>query len=356
MALLFALGLMAKPMLVTVPFVLLLLDYWPLGRWRADRATGSAWSGAAPTPLRLVIEKLPLLALAAAASVATILAQSEAMKMNTYVSLPWRLGNTLVSYVAYLGQLFCPLGLAVFYPHPENHLPVWKVAVAFLVLAGITFGALVSWRRPYLLVGWLWYLGMLVPAIGLVQVGFQAMADRYTYLPQIGLSIALAWGVADVSRSWPCRRWVCGIGSALVVASLMACAWLQTSYWRDSETLWTHAVACTSQNAKAHTYLGMALGDLKRLDEAIAHFRQALEIKPDDADARSHLDSTLAQAVATRHPADLPFLPSAGCPAGRAAELASNDPDAFSVPTSPTTCPPRPARKSSAAPRRPARD
>ena len=154
------------------------------------------------------------------------------------------------------------------------------------------------------------------------------MADRYTYLPQIGLSIALAWGVADVSRSWPYRRWVCGIGSALVVASLMACAWLQTSYWRNSETLWTHAVACTSQNAKAHTYLGMALADLEQLDEAIAHFRKALEIKPDDADARSHLDSTLAQAVVfarravelTPCPETLDALAAAYAAAGRLAE------------------------------------
>ena len=324
-ALLFALGLMAKPMLVTVPFVLLLLDYWPLGRWHGgtgilpvrESSTGILPAREkrtdrklAPTParsisgvftgmpmplsLRLLVEKLPLLALAAAASVATLFAQSEAMKMNTYLSLPWRIGNALVSYVDYVGQLFCPLGLAVFYPHPGNHLPVWKVTVAFLVLAGISVGVLASRRRPYLLVGWLWFLGMLVPTIGLVQVGFQAMADRYTYLPQIGLCIALAWGVADVSRSWSYRRWVCGVGSALVVASLMACAWLQTSYWRNSETLWTHAVDCNSQNAKAHTYLGMALGDLGQFEEAIAHFRKALEIKPDEAEAREHLESIQA--------------------------------------------------------------
>ena len=326
-ALVFALGLMAKPMLVTVPFVLLLLDYWPLGRWQGSGEKGrkgereegrrreSEFSlspllpfspdhgytvPALLTTRALLLEKLPLLALAAAASVATVLAQSEAMKLNTCVSLPWRIGNALVSYVAYLGQLFCPLGLAVFYPHPENHLPVWEVIAAFLVLAGITVGALCSWRRPYLLVGWLWYLGMMVPTIGLVQVGFQSMADRYTYLPQVGLSVALAWGVAEVARSWSYRRWVCGLGSALVLAGLMACAWLQTSYWRNSETLWTHAVACTAQNAKAHSYLGMALADLGRSDEAIAHFRKALEIKPDEAEASLHLGYVLQQSPPSR--------------------------------------------------------
>ena len=347
-ALLFSLGLMAKPMLVTLPFVLLLLDYWPLGRGRwgleetqqlstvhlplstdplrgyPDRPPSTSFS-------RLLAEKLPLLALAAAASVATLLAQSEAMKLNACLSLPWRIGNALVSYVAYVVQFICPLELTVFYPHPGYRLAAWKIVAAFLVLAGTSLVALASRRRPYLLVGWLWYLGMLVPTIGLVQVGLQAMADRYTYLPQLGLSIALAWGVADVCRSWPCRRWLCGAGSALVLGSLMASAWLQTSHWRNSETLWSHAVACNPQNAKAHCYLGMALADLGQLDEAITHFRKALEIQPDEVEARAHLRAALDQAVNSARraaeltpgdPAPLAMLATAYATAGRTTEAA----------------------------------
>jgi tetratricopeptide (TPR) repeat protein len=228
-----------------------------------------------------------------------------------------------------LGQLFCPLGLSVFYPHPENHLAIWKVVVALLVLAGISLAALAFRRRPYLLVGWLWYLGMMVPTIGVVQVGLQAMADRYTYLPQIGLSIALAWGVTEVSRSWPSRRWVCAVGSALVMASLVACAWLQTSYWYSSQTLWTHAVTCNSENAKAHYYLGLVLSDVGQVDEAIVHFRKSLEIEPDGEKARLHLNIALAQAVTIARravelsPADphlLRALAAAYADAGRLAE------------------------------------
>ena len=243
-AVLFALGLMAKPMLVTLPFVLLLLDYWPLGRMGLPAATGRSFSFSR----RLVVEKLPLLALTAASCVATPLAQGEAVSPVDAIPLSSRIANALVSYVAYIGNFFYPAGLAVFYPHPESGLPIWKVVAAALALAGISAAAL-AWRRrfPYLFVGWFWYLGMLVPVIGLVQVGSQAMADRYTYLPQIGLCLAVTWGVAQLAASWPHRRWVCGVASALVVLVLMGCAWRQTSYWRDSETLWTHTLACTAR-------------------------------------------------------------------------------------------------------------
>ena len=173
----------------------------------------------------------------------------------------WRTGVALISYVAYLGQFFYPLGLAASYPRPGLDLPMWRVGGAFVILLGVTV-AVCSWRRrcPYLLVGWLWYLGMLVPMIGLVQVGVGAMADRFTYLPEIGLCIALAWGVTDVCRSSPHRRRVCGVTSALVLLVLMGCAWRQTSFWCDSETLWTHALACTSRNSVAHHNLGIGSG------------------------------------------------------------------------------------------------
>jgi protein O-mannosyl-transferase len=275
-AVLFALGLMAKPMLVTLPFVLLLLDYWPLGRM------AMGW--------RLVVEKLPLLALSAASCVATSLAQSDAMVQFGAVPLSARLGNALVSYAAYLGQLFRPVGLAAFYPHSAGYLPIWQVAGASLLLAGICV-AVVVWRRscPYAFVGWCWYLGMLVPVIGLVQVGSQAMADRYTYLPQIGLVIGLAWGAKRALGPWPHRGWLCGVASALVLVVLMGCAYRQTSFWFDSETLWNRAIDCTHENAVAHYNLGNALADRGRVDEAIAHCRKALKIKPGYTEAHNNL-------------------------------------------------------------------
>ena len=207
-----------------------------------------------------LLEKIPLFVLAAASCVATTLAQRRAIVPVDAMPLSARISNALVSYVAYLGQFFYPVGLAVLYPHPGPGLPLWKPVAALLALAAISIAVLV-WRRrrPAVLVGWFWYLGMLVPVIGLVQVGTQAMADRYTYLPQIGLCIALAWGAAQAVASWPYRRWACGAGSALVLAVLMACAWRQTTFWRDSEALWKHTLDCTSRNSVAHDNLGFVL-------------------------------------------------------------------------------------------------
>ena len=229
---LFALGLMAKPMLVTLPFVLLLLDYWPLGGWSHSHLVSQApaWEPATgvpkpelgneinevndvnrrilPTFCRLVTEKLPLLALSAASCVVTSLAQGESWRRHLEIlPLSSRAANALVSSVAYLRQFFWPVELAAYHPHAQNGLPTWQVVGAALLLAGITAGVVACWRCcPWLSVGWFWYLGMLVPVIGLVQVGQQAMADRYTYLPQIGLAIALAWQAKRALASWPYRR------------------------------------------------------------------------------------------------------------------------------------------------------
>ena len=333
---LFALGLMAKPMLVTLPFVLLLLDYWPLGRMASsaaeDRPVSGSWrSNRFSIPLRLAMEKVPLLMLAAASCAVTLWAQSQTIADNEHMPLSLGIGNAAVSYVAYLGQLFYPADLAVLYPHPGFSLSMWKVAGALLVLAAICVGVVV-WRRrcPYVLVGWLWFMGMLLPVIGLVQVGVHAMADRYTYLTQIGLCIAIVWGIAQVCQYWPYRRWVCGASSALVLAILMGCAWHQTSYWHDSETLWTHTLACTSQNfvaynnlggilsgtgrqqdgidyiehslrinpnnAKAHNNLGVALAQVGQTQEAIEHYEQALRLNPDDPKAHYNLGNALTHA------------------------------------------------------------
>jgi protein O-mannosyl-transferase len=296
---LFALGLMSKPMLVTLPFVLLLLDYWPLRRFSGAlscsddsdghcRATAKTTEpsltqrGLPPAALRRVlVEKIPFLALAAASCVVTTLVQREAMTGLTNIPLASRFANAAVSCVAYLGQFFFPVGLTLCYPHPGASLPAWKGIAALLILTLITLGVLVRWRRePYLPVGWFWYLGMLVPVIGLVQVGEQAMADRYTYLPQIGLCMALAWGAAYWTKSWSYGHVLCGVTSALAITVLLGCACHQTSLWRNDETLWGHALACNDRNHVAHFNVGEALRNRGQIDEAIKHFQAALDILP----------------------------------------------------------------------------
>jgi protein O-mannosyl-transferase len=299
--LLFALGLMAKPMLVTLPFVLLLLDYWPLRRMTVQASKDRQFPcdrqyGRSSILPGLLIEKIPLLMLAAASCAVTIWAQHKAILAQDHIPLILRMGNAAVSYVAYLGQSFYPADLAVLYPYPKLGLSMWKIAFALLVLAAITCCAVALKRRyPYLLMGWLWYLGMLMPVIGLLQVGTQSMADRYTYLPQIGLCIAIVWGIAQVTRQWPYSGWICGVASLLVVTALVDHARRQTSYWTDSETLWRHTLLCTSQNSLAHNNLGKALYDKGRMPEAIQHFQQALKINPNYALACNNLGGALAK-------------------------------------------------------------
>jgi Flp pilus assembly protein TadD len=279
-----ALGLLCKPMLVTLPFVLLLLDFWPIQRFNR-----------AMLP-RLLLEKLPLFGLAAASCVVTIFAQHEAIKSFEQISLSLRAGNAVVSYVAYLGQMFWPSGLAVLYPFTARDIGVLEVVLSLVLLSGISTGVFVLRRRcPYFLTGWLWYLIMLAPVIGILQVGSQARADRYTYLPQIGLYLLLTWGAAEGCAGWRHRRAVLGGLATMILAVLIFCARAQTAYWRNNETLWTHTLACTSGNAIAHSNLGAALFKMDREDEAIAHFQKALEIKPDFAEAHNNLGNLLFQ-------------------------------------------------------------
>lgn len=284
-ALMLALALMSKPMVVTLPFVLLLLDYWPLKRFAqpGDRRT-ILW--------RLILEKLPLLALCIAVGVVTLFAQKEIVGL----SLPFllRIGNALLSYVAYMGQMVYPAGLAVYYPFPGNSLAPWRMFAAFVLLLAISVVAVVSRRKqPWFLVGWSWYLGMLVPVIGLVQPGLRAHADRYTYLPQIGLYVLLAWAAADFCAGWRHRRLVLGGCAMLALSALIYCARIQVSYWRNSELLWTHTLACTSDNAEADYNLGNALLDQGRLDEAIARYQMALQINPNAADVLNNFGNAL---------------------------------------------------------------
>jgi tetratricopeptide (TPR) repeat protein len=288
MAVAFALGLMAKPMLVTFPFVLLLLDFWPLRRLE--------WPPAWPTLWPLLWEKAPLFAMAAVSSVLTFLAQQNYGAVIALARMPFsaRIANAAIAYVSYLGKAFWPAGLAVLYPlqrpQAENALG------ALAILAGATAVALLRVnRRPYLLVGWLWYLGMLVPVIGLVQAGVQSMADRYTYLPLVGLSVAIVWSTADLVES---HRLVRNASAALaaVVLVLAVASYQQAAYWKTSRTLFEHTLAVTNGNYIIHNNLGVILAREGRRDEAIGHYREALAISPDYAEAHANLGTELLKS------------------------------------------------------------
>ena len=269
----FVLGLLSKPMVVAFPFVLLLLDYWPLRRFGG--ASGETFS-------RLVYEKIPLFILSAAASVITFLVQREGQAVSSLVNLPFfdRLGNAAISYGRYLMKMFLPYDLAVFYPHP-GAWPVSEVFLSFALLLLITLFVLMQFRRRrYLLVGWFWYLGTLVPVIGMVQVGAQAMADRYAYLPLIGVYIIVAWGAADLLQDKQYRRVVWGAVVGLVTAMLIFMTQIQVGYWKSSITLFDHALLVTENNYQAHNNLGRALTNEKRYPEAVDHYLSAIRIKP----------------------------------------------------------------------------
>ena len=277
-ALLFALGLMAKQMLVTLPATLLLLDYWPLRRWPAASTTDSPY---APASWRwLLLEKLPLLVLVIPACLLTLWAQAEIIHPLSEYTVYDRVSNALVSYVRYLRMAVWPVDLAILYPLPRK-TPLWQPLAAFGLLAMLTFGLLWASRsRRYLAVGWFWFLGTLIPVIGLVQNGPQAMADRYAYVPSIGLYIVVAWGMAEF-----CTRERRQIVALLAGAALVCCAllsWRQLGYWRNSEILWRHTLAATTDNAGAHTMLGKTLLDKRQLPEAVEEFDASLRLEPDN--------------------------------------------------------------------------
>jgi protein O-mannosyl-transferase len=288
----FALGLLAKSMLVTLPFVLLLLDWWPLGRLRP-----------APVPvLRLLLEKLPLLLLAAASCAVTLVAQSQGGEANPVAELPLRLENAAVSYVAYLGMTLWPYALYLFHPFPTQLFPPWQVAGAVAELVGLTAGcALLARRAPYLLVGWLWYLGTLVPVIGVVQViGGHGIADRYTYVPLTGLFVMAVWGAADLASR---VRVPALLPAAAGVAILAVCArltWVQIGYWHDSTTLWNQTLAIDPHNYMAHNNLGFVYHSDGKLDEAIRHYKASLEAEPTFALAHYNMGCALSEKGRTR--------------------------------------------------------
>jgi protein O-mannosyl-transferase len=300
-ALLFAAGLMAKPMLVSAPIVLLLLDYWPLRRFEQSFSTSEkgriSKAGNQRCVIRLLLlEKIPFFTLSAVACVITFVLQKRATGAIPPLPFLWRVQNTFVSYVIYAWKTLWPTDLAVFYPHPNDTLAIWEVIFAILLLLAITAAAIVFRKeRPYLFTGWLWYLVMLVPVIGLVQVGEQGHADRYTYLPHIGLFLLAVWLVADVTTVRQSRARFATAAAVIIIVALACAAFVQTSYWRNSETLWTHALAVTADNDVAHNNLGYLCVDQGELDKAISHFETAANIRSGKRDAHYDAGSAFMQ-------------------------------------------------------------
>jgi hypothetical protein len=287
-AILFALGLMSKPQIITLPCVLLLWDYWPLGRMFASR--GADLAGETPGHVLagrslswLLLEKLPLLALSAGSAFLTMKAQwvnRTLGGLNTY-SFPVRLSSVIVSYVRYVGHAFWPVRLSFFYPHARNTAPAGQLAAALLLLLLITWLALASRNRRYFAVGWLWFLGTLVPMIGLIQLGNgEAMTDRFGYVPFVGLFIAVCWGVADWAERWRFSEVWLPAGTMAILLLLMFATRRQLSYWSDDLTLWTHSAEVVSNNAMAENMIGETLAQRGDRESALAHFQAAASMDP----------------------------------------------------------------------------
>ena len=291
---LFICGLMSKPMIVTLPFTLLLIDFWPL-----SRLTSSAHKKPASycqTFISLVREKIPLFALSAISSIITVIVQQHGKSIASldFFPLSMRIANALISYLKYIEKMIWPVNLAVFYPYQK--WPTAEVVAAGSLLLFMT--AFVIWasrRRPYLATGWLWYLGTLVPAIGLVQAGLQSMADRYTYIPLIGLFIIVVWGISDISSRWRKQNILLPLLSSIIVISLMICTYFQVHHWKNSITLFTHALNVTSDNYIALGNMGQVLDMQGQFDAAIPYYYKALEINPNYVDARNNIGVALAR-------------------------------------------------------------
>jgi tetratricopeptide (TPR) repeat protein len=283
---LFAAGLLSKPTLVTLPFVMVLLDYWPLNRIRKPQFS----------ILHSLYEKLPLIGMSAASCVVTYMAQTKGNSVSDIITVPLilRAENILVSYIKYIGMIFCPTSLSVLYPFDLNRLTVWKTGVCLLLLVLVSSLAIVLRRRfGWLFTGWFWYLGTLVPVIGLVQVGAQGMADRYMYLPGIGIYIIVAWLAGDLAEKFRPPKVIPAAAGVLALGVLLLLTRVQIGYWKDSLSLCRHALAVTKNNYIMHYSCGLTLWTSGQVDEAIEQYRQALKINPVYAKAHNNLGCAL---------------------------------------------------------------
>jgi tetratricopeptide (TPR) repeat protein len=290
----FVLGLMAKPMVVTLPIVLLLLDYWPLRRLNVVEGR-PLWPQLTATAPGLLREKIPFFAASLAATMLTVYAQQKGGTISSLevVPLGLRIENTLVSYCRYLGKTIWPVDLSVFYPFPEG-LPAWQVLGALLLLLGLSVGVLIFARKlPFLAVGWFWYVVTLLPVIGLVQIGGHAIADRYTYLPLTGVFIVFVWGVPELLKACPALRKLLVVAACACLGLLSVLTWQQSSYWRNSITLFQQAIRATPGNWMAHKALGSAFFEEGSLDEAVFQYRKSLELNPNYDEAFNSLGIAL---------------------------------------------------------------
>jgi len=302
----FAMGLMSKPTVITLPFVLLLLDYWPLGRFENEQCIKNTEEPSRELPnsffqrrafYPLILEKVPFFALSVLSGIVTFFSQQSGETVVGMQHLPIisRIGNAVISYGKYMGKMIWPSRLAVFYPHSYvSTIPVWQIGISALMLLIISlFVIRLFHSHKYLAVGWLWYLGTLVPMIGLVQVGTQAMADRYSYLPFTGLFIIIAWGAPELLRRLPHSRIVLALAAVVLLSAMMVRTWVQTGHWQNNCTLYSHAIAVTKNNSKMNYNLAVTLYDQGRFDEAIMHYREVLRIEPQNFKAHIHLGITL---------------------------------------------------------------
>ena len=281
----FFLGLLSKPMIVTLPFVLLLIDIWPLNRMQVKRQDDGVEQGQSRTMRDLILEKVPLFILSASVSVITFFLQKfgGAVTSLSSLSISDRIFNVFVSYGKYLTKMIWPYPLAILYPR-QVVLPFWQVAISFLLLTGFSL-VLIRYRKnhPYFLIGWLWFLGTMVPVIGIAQSGPQTMADRFAYIPFIGLYMMVAWGLMALLQRWPHKKTVSVLVGAAVLATLMLVARTQVGYWRNDHTLYNHALRTTTNNFVVHRNLGLVLAHQGRFNQALYHWRQALAIDPNYA-------------------------------------------------------------------------
>jgi protein O-mannosyl-transferase len=301
--LMYVLGLLTKPMLVTLPFVLLLLDYWPLKRFFYRQLSDNGKGGRTKTttsgfkkfpPFHLILEKIPFFVLSGLSIGLSFLSVQEKVPLASSVPMDLRIANALVSYVKYIGDMVWPQGLTVFYPYPRM-VPAWETIGAVLILVGVSVFAIRSTKRaPYFIIGWLWFLGTLVPVLGLVQAGlWPAMADRFAYVPLIGLFVVFAWGVPQICQNWSHRTIWISASAIFLLLFLTTVTWKQVGYWKNSITLFEHNLRFTSNNDVAHYNLGNVLDKQGRIEEAVEHYLQVLRVKPDDAKTHNNLGNAL---------------------------------------------------------------